>query len=109
MGVFGPQIEQRQAIHRIARMDEDERAELEKAIAERDAAPEEPVDDLSDELYDEVAETLEVRKEYVGFDRLVDQLMQKNGWSKDRAEKVAAGIGRRKYGSDFNKPASSHN
>jgi len=49
----------------------------------------------------------DVRKDYVGFDALVTKL-KGEGHSEESARRIAASIGRAKYGAGFNKPASSH-
>lgn len=48
-----------------------------------------------------------LEKDYVGFDELVKKLMGE-GKSEEAARKIAASIGRKKYGAKFSKPASTH-
>ena len=48
-----------------------------------------------------------MEKEYVGFDKLVAKLVSE-GHSEESAKRIAASIGRKKYGNKMNAPASSH-
>src|SRR5690554_3845898 len=65
----------------LADFDDDELDELEQLAEEPDGEP-------------------EAVRAYIGFDRLVRQLQAK-GHSEDSARRIAAAIGRRKYGKKF--------
>lgn len=47
------------------------------------------------------------QKAYMGFDKLVAKLVSE-GKTEEQAKRIAASIGRKKYGAQFNAPASSH-